>query len=145
MQAYPPANGRYYSHQGGISMKNKEKTANRQIRISFTLAAVVCLALGILMLAAPNTSRRLLCTLVGAGMTIYGAFCILTFVLSRGEKRLTPELLIGVCAAAFGVFSLINPTFLMDFLFTVMGVMVLVTGTATLCRALHLRSFGFSH
>ena len=56
----------------------------------------------------------------------------------------TLELLIGVCALAFGVFSLINPTFLMDFLFTVLGLVVIVTSVSGIKRALNLRTFGYA-
>lgn len=118
--------------------------ADREIKLSFSLAAIIYLALGILMLLAPNTSRNLLCTLVGAGTIVYGLLNILPSLIKKGEKNYTLQLLIGVCALAFGVFSLINPTFLMDFLFTVLGVIVCVTSVSGIKRALNLRSFGFA-
>lgn len=119
-------------------------SAAREIKLSFSIAAVVYLALGILLVVAPNTSRKLLCTLVGVGVSVYGLMGILSYVLDRGSSSYTLELLIGVCALAFGVFSLINPTFLMDFLFTVLGLVVMVTSFSGLRRALNLRAFGFS-
>ena len=128
-------------------MKKTNKSplsAAREIKLSFTIAAVVYLALGILLLLAPNTSRKLLCTLIGAGVSVYGLMGILSFVMDRGSGAYTLELLIGVCALAFGVFSLINPTFLMDFLFTVLGLVVIVTSVSGLKRALNLRTFGYS-
>lgn len=118
--------------------------ADREIKLSFSLAAIIYLALGILMLLAPNTSRTLLCTLVGVGTIVYGLLNILPSLIKKGEKNYTLQLLIGVCALAFGVFSLINPTFLMDFLFTVLGVIVCVTSVSGIKRALNLRSFGFA-
>ena len=128
-------------------MKKSNKsplTAAREIKFSFTIAAVVYLALGVLLLLAPNTSRKLLCTLIGAGVSIYGLMGILSFVMDRGSGAYTLELLIGVCALAFGVFSLINPTFLMDFLFTVLGLVVIVTSVSGIKRALNLRTFGYA-
>ena len=112
--------------------------------MSFSLAAIVYLLLGLFMIVAPNTSRRLLCTLVGAGILIYGLLDIVPFVLSKGEKRFSFDLLIGACALAFGLFSLINRTFLMDFLFTALGVVICVTSVCGVLRALNLRYFGFA-
>ena len=112
--------------------------------MSFSLAAVIYLLLGLLMIVAPNTSRKLLCTLVGAGILVYGLLSIVPFVMSRGEKHFTFSLLIGVCALAFGLFSLINRTFLMDFLFTALGVVVCVTSVCGISRALNLRYFGYA-
>lgn len=124
-------------------MKHTKKSSGG-FRMSFSLAAVVYLLLGLFMILAPNTSRKLLCTLVGAGILIYGLFDIVPFVLSRGEKRFTLDLLIGACALAFGLFSLINRTFLMDFLFTALGVVICVTSICGISRALNLRYFGFA-
>lgn len=124
-------------------MKHTKKSSGG-FRMSFSFAAVVYLLLGLFMLLAPNTSRKLLCTLVGAGILIYGLLDIVPFALSRGEKRFTLDLLIGVCALAFGLFSLINRTFLMDFLFTALGVVVCVTSICGISRALNLRYFGFA-
>ena len=124
-------------------MKHTKKSSGG-FRMSFSLAAVVYLLLGLFMILAPNTSRRLLCTLVGAGILIYGLLDIVPFVLNRGERRFTLDLLIGACALAFGLFSLINRTFLMDFLFTALGVVVCVTSVCGISRALNLRYFGFA-
>ena len=124
-------------------MKHTKKSSGG-FRMSFSLAAVVYLLLGLFMILAPNTSRKLLCTLVGAGILIYGLLDIVPFVLSRGEKRFTLDLLIGACALAYGLFSLINRTFLMDFLFTALGVVICVTSICGISRALNLRYFGFA-
>ena len=121
----------------------KTKKSSGGFRVSFSLAAVVYLLLGLLMVVAPNTSRRLLCTLVGVGIMVYGLLSIVPFLMSKGEKRFTFDLLIGICALAFGLFSLINRTFLMDFLFTALGVVVCVTSVCSISRALNLRYFGF--
>ncbi|MGN0772553.1 MAG: HdeD family acid-resistance protein [Candidatus Ventricola sp.] len=122
----------------------KPASAFRELHLSFSLAAVVYLLLGLLMIVAPNTSRRLLCTLVGVGIMVYGLLSIVPFLMSKGEKRFTFDLLIGICALAFGLFSLINRTFLMDFLFTALGVVVCVTSVCGVSRALNLRYYGFA-
>ena len=127
-------------------MKHAKKSASaaREFHLSFSLAAIVYLLLGLLMIVAPNTSRRLLCTLVGVGIMVYGLLSIVPFLMSKGEKRFTFDLLIGICALAFGLFSLINRTFLMDFLFTALGVVVCVTSVCGISRALNLRYYGFA-
>ena len=114
-----------------------------EIRLSFTLAAMIDIVLGLLLIFMPNTSRKLLCTLVGAGITAYGLLSIVSYLLSKGEQSYTPALLLGICALAFGVFSLIQPTFLMDFLFVVIALIIILASINGIRRALNLRSFGF--
>jgi len=119
------------------------RTAWHEIRMSFTFAAFVSLALGVLFLLAPDTSRMLLCVLFSAGVLICGALNLLSFFAARGEKSFTLQLPIGVCAFSAGLCFLFNPAFLMDFLFIVMGMMVLVISLSSVRRALRLKSFGF--
>lgn len=127
-------------------MKKKDSIlkAARRFRVSAALAAVVYLVLGLVLLFAPSASRALLCAVIGIGVTVYGAFNILSFLLNRDQEAYTLELLIGICAVAFGVFSLLNPTFLLDFLFIVLGLVGVAGSISGIKRALTLRSFGFT-
>lgn len=128
-------------------MKNRHKSIfslGREIKWSFSLAAIVELLLGLLLALAPNTSSRLLCTLVGVVVLAYGAFNILSYVLDRGMSSYTFELLLGILAAAFGVFVLCNKDFIIKFLFIALGLVVLVSSIAGIKRALNLRAFGYS-
>ena len=88
------------------------RTAAKEIKISFVLTAVVDLILGVILLFAPEHVTDVLVMLISAGITIYGVFNILSFIFSRGMTAYSFELLIGICATAFGVFSFISPSFL---------------------------------
>lgn len=119
------------------------RSAAKEMKMSFTLTAVVDLVLGCIMLFAPAHVTQLLCMLVGAGVTIYGLFNVLSFIFSRGTVAYSFELLIGICATAFGVFSLVNPDFLSKFLFIVLGLLIMVSSICGVKRAFTLKSYGF--
>lgn len=114
----------------------------REIKMSFTFSSIACLVIGLILLLMPNLSQMVLCTAVGIGLILYGVFNILSFLLEGGPAY-TLELLIGIAATALGVFSLINPLFLMNFLFTALGIMIMVGSICGIRRALNLRAFGF--
>ena len=103
-------------------------SAAREIKLSFSLAALVQLALGIFLILAPNTSRALICTVVAIGVTAYGLFYLLNYALHRDAGAFTMDLIIGVAAAAFGIFSIINPTFLIDILIIALGLIMTMKG-----------------
>lgn len=127
-------------------MKNKSSFPKvRELRLSFSLASIAFLLLGIMLLVAPNTSRRLMCMLIGVGVLVYGAFNILSYFLDKGSSAYTFELLVGICAAAFGLFALLNPDFLVRFLFTMLGLIVMVGSVSSFKRALRLRAFDFPY
>ena len=102
------------------------RTAAKEIKISFVLTAVVDLILGVILLFAPEHVTDVLVMLISAGITIYGVFNILSFIFSRGMTAYSFELLIGICATAFGVFSFISPSFLPSVLFIVFGLMIIL-------------------
>lgn len=115
------------------------------IRLNASLAALAYLILGIVLLFLPNTSKRVLCTLVGFGVTAYGLFSILGFLLDRDTDGLSVELVIGVAALAFGLFSLLNSSFLMDFLIISLGLVIAVSSVSSIRRALNLKAFCFRY
>lgn len=118
-------------------------SAIRRFRVSATLAAVVYLALGFFLFAAPDTAYRTLGLIIAVSITAYGALNVLSFLISREEGIYAVDLLIGVCALAFGIFSLVNPTFLTNFLLVVLGLMGVVGSVNGITRALNLRSMGY--
>lgn len=129
-------------------MKNRSNDrsilgALRRLRVSATLAAVIYLVLGLFLILDPNASMSLLGTLIAVGVTLYGALNIITFALNREDSVYAVELVLGVCAAAFGVFMLLNPTFLINFLFVVLGLAGVVGSIGGIKRALSLRKFGY--
>ena len=81
------------------------RSAAKEIKMSFTLTAVVDLVLGCIMLFAPAHVTQLLCMLVGAGVTIYGLFNVLSFIFSRGTVAYSFELLIGICDGVWRVLA----------------------------------------
>ena len=115
------------------------------IRLNASLATLAYLILGVVLLLLPNTSKRVLCTLVGVGVTAYGLFSILGFLLDRETDGLSVKLVIGVAALAFGLFSLLNSSFLMDFLIISLGLVIAVSSVSSIKRALNLKNFGYSY
>ena len=128
-------------------MKKQRKSIfslGNEIKWSFSLAAIVELLLGLLLVLAPNTSSQLLCTLIGVVVLAYSAFNILSYLLDHGMSAYTFELMLGILAAAFGIFALCNKDFIIKFLFIALGLVVLVSSIAGIKRALNLRAFGYA-
>lgn len=115
----------------------------RRLRVSATLAAILYVVLGIVLIAAPNAARGLLCLLVALGMTIYGVMSVVSYLVSHDDSFYAVDLLIGVGALAFGVFSLLNRTFLLNFLFIVLGLIGAVGSVGNISRAINLRKSGY--
>ena len=119
--------------------------AVKSIKLNASLAALAYLVIGVILLLLPNTSKRVLCTVVGLGVTVYGVFSFLGFLLDRGSDGFSVELIVGVAALAFGLFSLLNPGFLMDFLIISLGLIIAVSSVSSIKRAMNLRVFAYRY
>lgn len=115
----------------------------RRIRLSATLSAAVYLILGLVLLFAPQTSRAVLGSVIGIGITLYGGLSILSFWLNRDQRVYIFELLIGICATAFGLFLLLNPTFLANFLYIILGIVGVIGSVSAIKRVINLRALGY--
>ena len=120
------------------------KETLRDIKWNFVLSALLYLLLGIVLAIWPEGSAKMLCYCIGSVVTIYGVFNIIAYFTRRGLEGLHPELLAGIVAAAFGVFTLLKPTVIASILPFVLGLIIVVDGAVNLKRAMTLRSLDFS-
>lgn len=94
--------------------------ALREFRWSFVVTALAFIALGLVLILWPHASMNVLCYLVGAVLTAYGACNILSFLFNR-ERSVSFELVIGVLTAAIGIFVLVCPKAIQGLLFVILG------------------------
>lgn len=110
--------------------------------LCFSLSSLFSLALGLVLIFAPHASKTLLCAVIGAGVTAYGFMSLLPFLLDRKSSFHAPALPVGVCALAFGIFSLLRPAFLLNVLFIVLGLIAALASIGGVRRSLRLHTFG---
>lgn len=107
----------------------------KRARVSFLLASVLYVILGLVLLIWPGVGGVALCRLLGAALLLYGLVTIVGFLLrdrEMGGFRL--ELLFGIIAAATGLFFLLQPLAVFSILSMVMGVYVIIDSLVALNR-----------
>lgn len=117
--------------------------ALKETKWTLILASLLYLVLGVALILWPNTSNLILCYLVAAVFTGYGLFNILGYF--GRERGSVFGLGIGVICAAFGLFSLVQPTRISDIISIILGVVILVDGAISLRRDFELRAGGFPY
>lgn len=111
----------------------------KSMKISFILAAVLYMALGLVLLLWPGTSITVLCYAFGGVLLAYAAITIISFFVhdsALGSFRL--ELFLGIVAAALGILFLVQPTFIMSVVPVILGVYIAIDSLVNLKRALEL-------
>ena len=106
------------------------REALRSVKWSLILASLLYLVLGVALLFWPDTSNLILCYLIAAVLTAYGAFQVIAFFGREGGSWI--GLIIGIICAGFGVYALIQPTGISDIISIILGFVIVVDGALSL-------------
>lgn len=124
-------------------MFRRDERIKRNTPGSFIIASIVYIVLGVFMVMHPGKVENTLCIGFGVLLTIYGVINVISFFLNRNsDDNLFFELVFGVIAAAFGIYTLFNPTTVIKILLIIVGVIIIIDGAINLKRSFHLREFG---
>lgn len=123
-------------------MKNKRK--QKSSFTSSVVSSLACLVLGIVMIVSPNSITVALCYTLGTALTIYGLFNIILFFINR-KNGFIFEMIAGVLATSFGIFSLISPDSIREILFFIIGIVIIIDSTLDIKHALALKMFGMKY
>ena len=102
------------------------------------LSSIVLLALGILLLIAPAAALETYVRVIGAVLLCGAAVRIVAHFMTKKEDRAPISLLIGIVAAAFGVFLLAAPATVIRVLHIVFGILLILNSLLDLVIGVRL-------
>lgn len=113
--------------------------AVRNFRKDLVWVAVILIAAGIIFLAFPDSCSRIICYLIGAAFFIGGVSAIIGYLrLGRVLPFRSFGLVQGTAFIVLGIFIFVNPEFLVGFLSSILGIVLIVDGTLKLQYAVDL-------
>lgn len=115
------------------------KRAVRSVRKDLIWIAFVLIAAGVLFLVFPDSCSKIICYLIGGALLIGGIISIAAYLkYGRDEPFSSFGLVRGTALVVIGVFILINPEFLIGFLSSILGIVLIIDGTLKLQYAVDL-------
>lgn len=115
----------------------------KNMKISFILAALLYIALGLVLLLWPGTTTTVICYAFGTILAVHGLVTIVSFFFSR-TAGFAFELLLGIVSGALGVLFLVQPQIIISILPIAIGLFIVVDGLVNLKRAFELRRLEYS-
>ena len=99
------------------------------MKLSFLLAAVLYVILGLVLLIWPGVSATVFCYAFGGILLIYGMVAIVSFFLRDSwQGSFVFELFLGIVAAALGLLFLLRPVIVASVLPVILGLFIVVDG-----------------
>ena len=119
---------------------NKEKSAAS----TAIIASLAYLVLGFIMMLFPKSISDVLCYTLGIVLTVYGLFNIISFFINK-EFGLYLELIVGVIATAFGIFTLFTPSIIVDIIFVTIGIIIIIDSLMDIKHSFQLKALGMKY
>lgn len=116
----------------------------KQFSKSYILISALYVVLGVVLCVWPDTSLKMICYGLGFVMVVLGiTYGIIYFTKDTLAGFLQMDLVIGIVCLAFGVFILLNPTFLSTVLPFAMGIILLLGAVVKIQSAWNMRRLRF--
>ncbi len=125
---------------------NKNTKINEAGAISSVLiSSLAYLVMGIILIIFPNSISNVLCYALGIVVTIYGLFNIVVFFLKKENNNMYLELIVGVVATAFGIFTLFSPSVIVNIIFVTIGIIIIIDSLMDIKNSFQLKVLGMKY
>ena len=112
----------------------------KQFSKSYIFISALYVVLGVVLLAWPTLSVQIICYGLAVAMIVIGiSYGIMYFTKDSLEGFLLMDLVIGIVCLAFGIFILLNPTFLSSVLPFAMGIILLLGAIVKIQSAFNMK------
>lgn len=116
----------------------------KQFSKSYIFISALYVVLGVTLLAQPAMSVRMICYGLAIVMIVLGlSYGILYFTRDNLQGFLQMDLVIGIICLAFGIFILLNPTFLGSVLPFAMGIILLLGAVVKIQSSINMKRLHF--
>lgn len=116
----------------------------KSMKVSFIVASIFCIALGLVLLFWPGVSSTAICYAFGCILLVYGLITVISFFVRESrEGGFRFDLLLGIVLTAAGAVFLMHPQFILSILPVFFGLYIVFDSLINLRRALELRELGF--
>lgn len=116
----------------------------KQFSKSYIFISALYVVLGIVLLVWPTLSVQMICYGLAVAMIVIGiSYGIMYFTKDNLEGFLQMDLVIGIVCLAFGIFILLNPTFLSSVLPFAMGIILLLGAIVKIQSAFNMKKLRF--
>lgn len=114
------------------------------LRVNYTVSAVLCILLGLVLLIWPGTTTQIVCMSLGIVLLAYGIIQIVIYLFNRERTLISQGMMIlGIIFAVVGVWILLTPEMIIMAVPVVVGVLIVIHGLHNVVQAIALQKDGY--
>ena len=114
------------------------------LKANYTISAVVCVLLGLVLVIWPGATSQIICMLLGGVLLAYGVLQIAIYLLNRERTIILQGMMIlGIVFAVLGLWILLKPEMIMMAVPVIVGVLIAIHGLHNVVQAFALKKDGY--
>lgn len=114
------------------------------LKANYTISALLCMVLGLVLLIWPGTTTQIVCMMLGIVLLAYGIIQIAVYLFAR-ERTIISQgmMLLGIVFAVIGVWILLKPEMIIMAVPVIVGVLIVIHGLHNVVQAIALQKDGY--
>lgn len=116
----------------------------KNLKANYTLSAVICVIIGVVLIIWPGTSTQIVCRVLGGVLIAYGIIQIILYLFAR-ERTLYLQgmLLLGIVFSVLGAWILVKPEAVIAAVPIIMGIIIIMHGLHNAIQAIDLKKMSY--
>lgn len=116
------------------------------LKANYTISAVICALLGLVLVIWPGTTSQIICMMLGGVLLAYGILQIVLYLFNRERTIISQGMMVlGIVFAVIGVWILFKPEMIIMAVPVIVGVLIAIHGLHNVTQAIVLKKDGYEN
>lgn len=118
----------------------------KNLKANYTLSAILCVVIGLVLIIWPGTSTQLVCMVLGSVLLLYGLVQLALYLFAK-ERTLYLQgmLVLGIIFSVLGIWILLKPEIVIATVPIIIGIIIVIHGIHKITQAVNLSRMNYDN
>lgn len=118
----------------------------KSLKVNYSLSAVICVILGIVLLVWPGQSTQVVCMVLGIVLGGFGLIQIILYLATREKTMISHSMMmLGVVLAVIGGWIVLKPETIIKAVPMIVGILIVIHGLHNAVQAIDLKKMQYDN
>ena len=118
----------------------------KSLKVNYSLSALICAVLGVVLLVWPGQSTQIVCIVLGAVLGIFGIIQIIIYLVTQEKTMVSHSMMMfGIVLAVIGGWIVLKPDTIIKAIPMIVGILIVIHGLHNAVQAIDLKKMNYSN
>lgn len=118
----------------------------KSLKVNYSLSAVICVILGIVLLVWPGQSTQVVCMVLGIVLGCFGLIQIILYLATKEKTMVSHSMMmLGVVLAVIGGWIVLKPETIIKAVPMIVGILIVIHGLHNAVQAIDLKKMQYDN